>query len=908
MARSLALQRISDGYFHPMKLKGASLRSKFGRRIFIMFGLAVTIPAITVFFLTYRHAAELAADSEASTLRVFNKGFALSVFERLQMAKSALEQTPADDAVEGKALGGMFTEIIELESSGIHDESETTYKSQEDSLLLRKRTDQTQIALRVLNKQAATGAVLVGTLDSRYLWGEPEAAIPDGQICVQSGSINLACVGTVPADPHNQLLRDEWNLFLAPEFGGAPWRFVALKTPPKSFAEYSDLFLPVAVGMLLLTLLLSSMEIRRILVPLEVLLKRISAIGAEPKVLSVSDEFATLDRTFQDMELRITRQILMLKTLQEVDQLILAHVPLAEVVGLVTERIRTIVGARPIAISLLSLGQGISDRHFLRLPYGSNAGTFMASDDPVVNKPTPYADSRGLWVTEHIGPSFENLDLITVWCLTVGQDHGPFIRLSLGQFRSEAGHLPNRFNAHSELKELIDRVAVALAAEVREQRLVSQARHDLLTNLPNRLAVLEVLPGIIERAQELSVGFATIFVDLDRFKSINDGLGHVLGDAVLIEVASRIRSAIGPESFVARLGGDEFLVVVPGASTDAAAISVDSAIRAALKSPILIESRSLVMDFTAGIAIYPKYGSDPEMLMHNADVAMYRAKRLGGGRAMLFDSEMMHLATKRIQMENDLRAAIASNQLQLHYQPRVDSRDGSILGAEALIRWAHPVWGLVCPDDFIGLAEECGLIGEIGAFVINSACKQMADWQSAGLNLPLIAINVSPNQLREGDLRKVISAALTENGLHWTQLEIEITESVLIKDSAFASEQLQWLRGAGCTVAIDDFGTGYSSLAYLTSLPTDTIKIDRGFFTDLHTEAAQAVVRSIIALGRTLNRVVVAEGVENLEDVALLNSWGCYIIQGYVYFRPLTAENMTGQLQRRRTILAQIDF
>lgn len=247
-------------------------------------------------------------------------------------------------------------------------------------------------------------------------------------------------------------------------------------------------------------------------------------------------------------------------------------------------------------------------------------------------------------------------------------------------------------------------------------------------------------------------------------------------------------------------------------------------------------------------------------------------------------------------MENDLRLAIQSGQLLLHYQPRVDSRDGSIVGAEALVRWEHPTLGRVMPDDFIALAEECGLIADVGGFVISEACKQLSKWKRAGLVLPLVAINVSSHQLRGGDLFDAISHAIGENGLAWSELEIEITESVLIKDGAYASEQLQRLRDAGATVAIDDFGTGYSSLAYLTSLPTDTIKIDRAFSHLLHKQETQAVVLSIIALGKALGKAIVAEGVETLEYVELLNTWGCYIVQGYVYSQPVTAEELASQL------------
>ena len=881
-----------------MKLEGAFLRSRFGRRLLMMFGLAVIIPAVAVFFLTYRNAATLAAENEAATLRMFNKSYALAVFERLQMARATLERMPyADDPGMRNASGPMFSEVVD---AGAASHAAPAPAPQAALLVQRQGTGQAAIAIVARNEDGGPPRLLRGTLHPAFLWGESEAAVPDGQICVHSGGVALTCVGDAVPGPHGSLLRDQWELVLEPEFGVAAWRFVAVKAQHGSFAAYAGLLLPVAVGMLLLALLLSSVEIRRILGPLETLLAKIAAVGGGGGASSVrtdEDEFATLDRTFQSMEARIGGQILALKTLQQIDQLILARVPLAEVVELVIERIGAIVGPRPIAISLSGAPGDLPDRHFLRRDEAT--GTELpGSACPGAAAGATHQPPQGWRVATTIPPAFAGSGLAAVWCLTVGQDSGPRVSLSLGQPPSEAGQdLPGRYNENGELEELAGRVAVALAAEARERRLVHQARHDLLTDLPNRLAVFEMLPDIIRRAQRSAHGFATLFVDLDRFKAINDGLGHSLGDSVLVEVARRIRKAAGPDALVARLGGDEFFVVVPTAGDHAAALAIDGAIREALSEAVVIAGNALFIGFTAGIALYPADGDDADTLMRNADLAMYRAKRAGGGNAMLFHAEMNQAAEKRVQLENDLRVALVGGQLHLHYQPRIDSRNGSVVGAEALVRWTHPVAGNIAPDDFIGLAEECGLIGEIGALVLDSACRQLADWQAAGLDLPLIAVNVSPHQLRAGDLFDTIAAALAAHGLDWSQLEIEITESVLVKDSVFASEQLQRLREAGCTVAIDDFGTGYSSLAYLSSLPTDTIKIDRSFMGSLHAPGTQAVVRSIIALGQTLDKTVVAEGVEKPEDVRLLNAWGCHIVQGYVYFPPLAPESM-GQLLR----------
>jgi diguanylate cyclase len=256
-------------------------------------------------------------------------------------------------------------------------------------------------------------------------------------------------------------------------------------------------------------------------------------------------------------------------------------------------------------------------------------------------------------------------------------------------------------------------------------------------------------------------------------------------------------------------------------------------------------------------------------------------------------------ALTRVQLENDLRAAIRDGQLQLHYQPRIDSRNGRIVGAEALVRWAHPSKGNIPPTVFVTLAEECGLIEELGKFVLDEACRQLGDWQRRGLDLPLVAVNISSHQLRSGRLVDVVAHAVATGGIRWDELEIEVTESLLINDSGAAAQQLQLIRDAGATVAIDDFGTGYSSLAYLTRLPIDTLKIDRSFFADLPEGGASiSVIRSIIALAEALDKKIIAEGVETMALVEMLDAWGCHVIQGYVYYRPLTAEAMAHELAR----------
>ena len=879
-----------------MKLEGAFLRGRLGRRIFISFGLAVTIPTVIVFWLTYRHGADLAARNDAATLRVENKHFALSVFERLKTASTTLQAVSESQPDRLPRTSSMFSEIFLEELRNLKITTDPLEKRAVTLVTITRGMERPRVALLARAGPAAESKVLVAVIDPSYLWGAPDTAISDGQICVLSQSISLSCFGEAPAASPNRVLTDEWELFLEPEFGVPSWRFKATQQKRTSFKTYAGLLGPVALGMLLLALLLSSIEIRRILGPLEALVARIKHVGGGKATdfVYLDDEFATLEKAFGEMESRISAQFSTLSTLQEIDRLILSKAPLIEVIELVLASVGNHVPGRPMAVSISGSGGHQLARHFLATPPPCASIAPQLGADPIADEGQSLFAPTGHWQrSTSIGPGFSEMDLVEVDHLTVGPEGGPFIRIAVGR---RPVHEADKVIPPESVAELARRIGVAVAAEAHESRLIHQARHDVLTDLPNRLAVLEALPRFMRQADQAQLGFATLFIDIDRFKAINDGLGHSLANTVLIEISRRLRASASPGALVARLGGDEFLVVIPGAGSQDSALSADRALRAGMNDPIVVGNESLSIDFSSGIAIYPDDGTDAEMLMHNADLAMYRAKRAGGGAAVSFNVEMNQSAIRRVHMENDLREALRSGQLHLHYQPRIDSRYGSIVGAEALVRWEHPTLGRILPTEFIGLAEECGLIVELGRFVIQEACRQLSSWKAAGLNLPLLAINVSPHQLRGGELFNTISKAVQQYGLTWSELEIEITESVLVKDSSYAGDQLQRLRDAGATIAIDDFGTGYSSLAYLTTLPTDTIKIDKAFASFLHDQESQAVVLSIIALGKGLGKSIVAEGIESMADVQLLNSWGCHIIQGYVYFPPLTPDELAAQL------------
>lgn len=422
------------------------------------------------------------------------------------------------------------------------------------------------------------------------------------------------------------------------------------------------------------------------------------------------------------------------------------------------------------------------------------------------------------------------------------------------------------------------------------------ARTDPLTGLANRRWFQERLGEMLRGPR---AGAAVLLLDLDRFKAVNDSLGHPAGDALLQIVARRLRSALRDEDMVARLGGDEFAVVLAQA---AGAEALAARLIDLLSRPYLVDGRAANIGASIGIAVGPRDGADPAELVRRADLALYEAKASGRGTARVFHPALDLRAKERHSLEQDLRRAITLRQFELHYQPQVKLATGELVGFEALVRWRHPERGLVPPDRFIPLAEEIGLIVPLGEWVLRAACREAAAWPRGPRGGLRVAVNVSPHQLVEGErLRRVVAEALDGAGLPGTRLEVEITESALAKYEGGALRVLHDLRAMGVHVSMDDFGTGYSSLSQLRSFPFDKVKLDRSFVRELGTNPeATALVRAIAALGASLGMTTTAEGVETAEQAALVRSDGYTDMQGYLVSRPVPGAEVAALISRLR--------
>jgi diguanylate cyclase (GGDEF)-like protein/PAS domain S-box-containing protein len=431
------------------------------------------------------------------------------------------------------------------------------------------------------------------------------------------------------------------------------------------------------------------------------------------------------------------------------------------------------------------------------------------------------------------------------------------------------------------------------------ERMAYMARHDELTGLPNRILLFDRLEQAIKRTVRSERGIALLFIDLDRFKQVNDSLGHPIGDRLLKHVAGRLETLLRPDDTVCRLGGDEFVILLDRLRRPEDAGLVSEKILRAFKEPVNIGGQTLFIDMSIGIALCPDDSQDAAELLKQADTAMYQAKQNGRGRFCFFDRDMSEQAERRLELETALRGAIGRNELALHYQPRIDCRSDQLAGCEGLLRWTLQDGTRIPPAEFIPVAEESGLIRDIDHWVIHEACRQQRSWQDQGMPALPVAVNVSLAHFDGLVLSRIVEDALEQYSIDPHLLEIEITESQMLKDGPNTRSTLNALRALGIRVAIDDFGTGYSSLAYLQDLPADILKIDQSFIAGLPDDRPRAaIVTAVIAIARSMDLQVVAEGVEVAAHAEFLKQSGCHEMQGYYYARPLTVEQMTERLRR----------
>jgi diguanylate cyclase (GGDEF)-like protein len=802
------------------------------------------------------------------------------------------------------------------------------------------QTSRIYLLRRVVRRNEVRGT-FVGQVSPEYLWGSLDQSMPspttrvavldDSSHVIFSSSARTLPITPSTGQPDSVLVDSSDHSYLsatseirmAEAFAAQPWKVVLTESKNEvlePMVEFTNTFLIVVGLSSLVVLLLSVSQIRRSVLPLEELQKGTRRIAqrdfASRVTVTSRDEFEQLAASFNTMATQLGRQFNALATAAEIDRAVLSATDATTIVDTILVRIRDVfpcsvvsvtVGAPDGSKSLTSVTQDYEtgQRHVGRI------GMRAADVQSILTGPEVLELRSGESVPSYLEPLLE-----------LGATS--FVVLPLSYQRQLSGiiALGERFDLmpteedRVQMRRLADQAAVALANARMLDQVRELAYYDSLTGLPNRLSYKERLAYALEQASRDQKLVAAFFIDLDHFSRINDTLGHEVGDQLLRHVASRLRSCcreredeVGPAMAtlapeVARLGGDEFTVIMPGLHDPQDAAKLARRLISSFAHPIRVDTHEIFINASIGIAIYPYDGEDLDTLLMHADTAMYKAKEQGGNSYQTYSKSMTTTALQRLTLENDLRRALERSEFEVHYQPIVDAYTGTVVGAEALLRWRHPELGLLLPSEFIPIAEENGLIVPMGEWILQAACVQNRAWQDAGLPRIRVGVNLSSRQLKRR-LSDTIAKALQLSGLEPRYLSLELTESVLVNHHKEGTEALHALRAMGLHLAVDDFGTGYSSFSYLKHFPLDTLKIDRSFIREIATHPDDAAITTaIIAMGHALGLRVIAEGVETEAHLALLQKQGCDEVQGYLVGRPVPAERFEEHLVRRRAISA----
>lgn len=698
------------------------------------------------------------------------------------------------------------------------------------------------------------------------------------------------------------------SVYLGSLYGAHNWRAVVARPSELVMADtlrFQKQFLGLAVLVILSISLASVYLIRRQMLPLAEIMAGIQRVTGKdyetPVRVASGDEFEDMAAAFNTMSARVSHQLLTQASMSEIDQLILSRIKKEDIVKIVLEKTTAVLPADYIAMVLMEQGRQRGEVYRLSDSFaGELQSTELEMDrlqlEELAMTGHVLIDGSAGVLPEYIlgsnippGCSFELLPILV--------DNAVIALIILGHRAAPVLDLDHITLA----RNYADRIAVALANAEWENRLFQQAHYDALTGLPNRMAFLDRLDQSVNRASRQGGNLGIMFVDLDNFKLVNDTLGHPVGDRYIKVLAERFKECLRADDAVSRLGGDEFVITAVGGTdhdlTVASISRVADRILSAASEPVLIDGHELRGSASIGIAIYPKDGEDPEDLLRNADTAMYHAKNLGRGMFQFYSSDLNEELLELMRLSTDIRTALEKDQFELYYQPKVDTFSHELTGAEALIRWNHPERGMMRPDRFIGAAEGLGLITAIGDWTLEAACKQLRAWRDQAINPPRVAINISAAQLRQVDMYTQVRSALKRYGLPGNDLELEITENLLVQDMESAVTMLERIRSLGVKVSIDDYGTGYSSLAYMKELPVDTLKIDRCFIDKLDRDSAdRAIVNSTIVLARHLGMKVLAEGVETQAQLSALQAFSCDEVQGYFFSHPLPEREFRSML------------
>lgn len=943
-----------------MYQKSTIFKNRVARRIFFLFIIATLIPLLVMAMLSLLQVNTMSTEQVTNRLKQDAKFYGLSVYDRLLVIEDELEfyvhtvisghpeeiMLTSDKghttgfqlrSAEGKQ-SLIFGVSYPLPAYNDSDRRQMEAGSSVISIVERGELAPAIVMSRYVNTDKKQKGIATVQINPAYLWGDPDLFSGETSLCVFARSSSYLHCSANPGNPlfgmdktslTPALIRDvrnneeyvtgNWRLFLQARYAQTDWTITLFQNRASAFSQLGQ-FSWIYAGVILLVILLVSQFslylIRKNMVPLEALMKGIRSISANRFDIRLSvgtqDEFSEVADAFNNMSTQIGNQIARLTTQAEIDQLILSRPSIDDIVNIALSGIERLIPCDWVGMALLSDEKS----HNFQLkgrPFGedhlSSVKSFTLSRQELQT-----AINRNFVLVTETDDEFilhlRNISTIPHQCyliLPILNVDGLFALLILGcDSEPPAEDI-------KQATEFSNRIAVAFSNAAWEDKLYHQAHFDLLTGLPNRMLLEDRLEQEISHALRSDDHIAVLFLDLDRFKNVNDSLGHEFGDRLLKVMAKRLAKCLRQEDTIARLGGDEFIILVRGLHSLDRALATTSLIAEKIidevNNPLMLEEHDIRMSASIGIAICPTDGSDKDTLLSNADSAMYHAKDMGRGNFQFYSERLNQAAKYRLEMEARLHKALDNDEFEFYYQPKVDPKTGAITSCEALIRWNDKKEGLISPIDFIPVAEEIGLSSRIGKWGLKKACHQAQAWNRHRSKPFRISVNITAHHFHHGNLLANVKTALEESGLEPDCLEIEITESTAMYDMERTISILNDLRDMGIAISIDDFGTGYSSLSYLKYFPVYALKIDRSFIKQLpNSEKDLAIVRSTIVLAHNLGIQVVAEGVETNEQLQALYSMGCDEIQGYLFSRPVPRKQFSELLARETLPLPYTDI
>jgi len=929
----------------------AFVHRRLSRRLFMLFVLSALLPLAVLAILSVSQVRTLLIQQGDARLAALAKTYGMTLFERLLLASdvgiaaaSASGPTPADDALARRTFswiaavrnGGVRKVMGQAEIPALPATVLSHIAYGKPAVFVPDESHPRVLVVAPLDTEGR--AMMVGELLPQYIWGPDDELPAATSFCVVEDTTLrvLYCSAPMPqpafsaaeAASHasfgaatwrwegEMFTSRAWSQFLRAAFGTSDW--IVLATQPQSHQiararEFTADYIPVALLALLLATWFTLRQSRNILDPLGKLAARAREISRNEfgtrLAIKRDDEFGELGTAFDQMSDKLGRQIASLTALSEIDRLILSTQDIAQIVRAVLHRVAEVLAAEQVSITLFDPDNPEHARTYFRPPQAADSMSMNRHEAAAAERLELERDPRARTVAIGEPPFRTYLDpmreagLSTAYLQPIVPRGEPCGVLALG-YRGDAQ--PSDED-RQQARELADRLAVAVSSAWREEQLYVQAHFDALTGLPNRLLFEDRLEREIARSEREGGRFALLFVDLDHFKNVNDSFGHGAGDVILRESARRIARCVREADTVSRLGGDEFTVLLTRLSSPQEAFLIGEAVIAALSGEFSVGEQRCFLSASIGIASYPGDGASAAVLLKSADTAMYRAKASGRSQVVFFEERMNAEAVARLTLDRDLRAAIDRGELQLHYQPQLELRTGAVRGAEALVRWNHPVQGPIPPLSFVPLAEESGFIDVLGRWVIQQASRQLRAWRDSGLPIERISVNVSPRQFRKRNLVEYFAQCVAEEGIDPAGLEIEVTEGLLLERSEAVERMLGELALAGHPIALDAFGTGFSSMAYLTRFPVHTIKIDKVFIQDLADRGEpEAIVTAIIAMSHALGKKVIAEGVETAAQAESLRRLQCDEVQGFLVARALPPAEFEAFCRARSPVLAPV--